>query len=60
MLSHGLVIGTPGSHPSSSTSTPPSTANSGALSKRLSFFNRGAAFCHLVLQFRAAFSSLFF
>jgi hypothetical protein len=65
MLSHGLVIAMAGSHPSthSSTSatTPSATANFGASSKHLSFFQPwffffgGLPFALLVLQFRAAF-----
>jgi hypothetical protein len=67
MLSHGLVIGTPGSQSSATSSPatpPPSTIAS--LEPRvsvLSFFDRGAFFggqALLVLQFRAALSSVFF
>jgi hypothetical protein len=65
----GLVIGTRGSHPStpSSPSTSPSSATS-SLEPRVSvfsFFNQGSffgglPFALLVLQFRAALSSVFF
>jgi hypothetical protein len=69
MLSPELVIGTPGSH-SSATSSPltPPPSTSASLEPRVSvfpFFNHGAFFgglplALLVLQFRAALSSVFF
>jgi hypothetical protein len=65
MLSHGLVIGTPGSHSStsSSTSTPPSAQQT--LEPRVSVFPfltvvlsfGGLPFAFLVIQLRAAFGS---